>query len=171
VKTTRAVIASLVFFLASAALCAAGGAGGVGFGYYGFDGSGRQMLSTMGYGYSTSWDGNRVGGFGMSLLSATGEQAGGVGGLLIGHEWRDGAGVAAITFLGGAGGVGDNSGGYMILFGEADIELGLRVTRWMQVTGYVGYQAWGNLIPGPAFTTLVSYTPVVGVRIAWGGLF
>ncbi|HEY9593036.1 MAG TPA: hypothetical protein VHE79_01070 [Spirochaetia bacterium] len=171
VKTTRAVMAGLVFFLASAALFAAGGAGGMGLGYQGFDASGRGTLSTMGYGYGTSRDGNRIGGFGMSILSTTGEQDGGVGGILLGHEWREGAGVGAITFLGGAGGVGDNAGGYMILFGEVDLELGLRVTRWMQLTGYVGYQVWGNLIPGPAFTLLTSYSPIVGVRIAWGGLY
>jgi hypothetical protein len=144
----------------------------MGFGFQAFDlpgsASSLNMLYTEGYGYGTSWDGGRVGGFGMSLISTTGDRAGGVGGLLIGHEWRDGPGVAALTLRGGVGGLGVDAAGYMILFGEADLELGLRITRWMAITGYIGYQAWGNLIPGPAFDLVTTYTPVVGIRLAWG---
>jgi hypothetical protein len=145
----------------------------VGFGYQFSDpqlsGANLNMMYTMGYGYGTSRYGDRAGGFGMTLLSTTGQPSGGVGGLLVGHEWREGSAVGAVTLLGGVGGVGTDTAGYMILFGEADVEFGVWITRWMEISAYAGYQAWGNMVPGPAFTLLTNYTPVLGIRLAWGG--
>ena len=34
---------------------------------------------------------------------------------------------------------------------------------------YAGYQAWGNLIRGIPFVSVKLFTPVLGVRVSWGG--
>jgi hypothetical protein len=175
VKTRRLFAVAAALALIPAAMAAAGGFGGSGFGYQYFDAglstASYDMTYIMGYGYGTGWDGGRFGGFGVSMISPTGDLAGGVGGVLAGHEWRAGALVAAFTLFTGVGGVGVGTGdaGYMIGFGELDFELGLRVFPWMQAVAYVGYQAWGNLAPGPAFNLLAFCSPVVGIRLGWGG--
>jgi hypothetical protein len=162
-----------VVLCAAPALASAGGAGGVGFGiqYYDPEWSNMQMgmSNITGYGYGVLRDGSRIGGFGTAMLSM--QSAGGVGGLLLGHEWRSGPLVLGVSGLGGVGGGSWSGRGYMLLFGEADLELGLCVTPWMQIVAYAGYQAWGNLIPGIPFASAYLATPVIGVRIGWGGLF
>jgi hypothetical protein len=57
----------------------------------------------------------------------------------------------------------------MLLFGPADLELGVAVLPWMQVVAYAGCQAGGNLIPGIPFVSATLFTPVLGVRVSWGG--
>jgi hypothetical protein len=170
----RKLFLAVVLALAlPACLAFAGGAGGVGFGTQLFDAqfsSSDVALATItGYGYGVSWEGSRIGGFGMALLSTQSRIAGGAGGMIVGHEWRAGPLEAALTLFGGVGGIGYQRSGYMIIFGEADFELGFEVTPWMQVVAYAGYQAWGNVIPGRAFQSAVLTTPVVGIRIGWGG--
>jgi hypothetical protein len=39
----------------------------------------------------------------------------------------------------------------------------------MQIVGYAGYQAIGSVLPGVPFSRALLRTPVVGVRIGWGG--
>jgi hypothetical protein len=173
VKKIITLFAIMLLVLVPAALCTAGGIGGVGFGYQYFDSelssANYGMATIMGYGYGTSWDGSRIGGFGMSLISTDGDMSGGVGGVVFGHEWRASRLLAAFTMFAGVGGVGEGDAGYMIGFGEADFELGFRFFPWMEAVAYVGYQAWGNLIPGPAFGLTAAYTPVFGIRFGWGG--
>jgi hypothetical protein len=172
-KMMRRVLAVLLLSLLPACIAAAGGAGGVGFGAQYYDpvmsSSNLGMAYIMGFGYGVDEGGSRVGGFGMALFSAPGRSAGGAGGLLVGHEWRAGPVVFAFNFLGGVGGAAYAGGGYMLLFGQADLELGAAVLPWMQVVLYAGYQAWGNLIPGIPFVSAKLFTPVLGVRVSWGG--
>jgi hypothetical protein len=173
VNTKRAFLTAALLVLLPASLAFAGGFGGCGFGYQLYDeqlsSANINMSCIMGYGYGTGWDGSRVGGFGMSLLSMTGEQEGGVGGVLAGHEWRARGLVAAFMVYAGVGGIGVGDSGYMVGFGEADFELGLRIFPWMEAVAYAGFQGWGNLIPGPAFHLATFYSPVVGIRLGWGG--
>ncbi len=171
-KGRKLLLAALLSII-PASLAAAGGAGGVGFGSQYFDpgaSSGDHSLlyiSGFGYGRSEAPFGQRIGGFGMALLSTDGRTAGGVGGMLLGQEFRGGPLVAGLTLYYGAGGVAFNNGGYMVLFGEADFELGITLL-WTQMTVYAGFQAWGNLVPGAPLSAAVVYTPVLGVRMAWG---
>lgn len=154
---------------------AAGGAGGVGFGVQYFD---REMSSAnlllqyaTGYGYGVSREGERIGGFGTGFYSDDGKAAGGVGGIIIGHEWKGGPFTAALTFWGGIGAASRNVGiaaPSVILFGEADAELGIRLVRWMQLTMYVGMQGWGRPFHQVFYDTAGLYTPVYGFRIGWG---
>jgi hypothetical protein len=175
VKTTVHAKAFLLaaLLLLPAALAAAGGAGGVGFGAQYFDpglsNSSHSLMYISGFGYGRSEVpfGQRVGGFGMAMLSGDGSTAGGVGGMLFGQEFRSGPIVAGLTVMYGVGGVAYQDGGYMILFGEADFDLGV-VLFWTQITAYAGIQAWGNLVPGLPLSAAVVYTPVLGVRLAWG---
>jgi hypothetical protein len=159
--------------LLPAAFAAAGGAGGVGFGAQYFDpglssaSHSLMYISGFGYGRSEVPFGERIGGFGMAMLSGDGSTAGGVGGMLLGQEFRSGPIVAGLSILYGFGGVAYQDGGYMILFAEGDFELGV-VLLWTQITAYAGIQAWGNLVPGVPLSAAMVYTPVLGVRVAWG---
>ena len=168
----KALLLSALLLL-PAVLAAAGGAGGVGFGTQYFDpglsSADHSLMYISGYGYGRSEVpfGQRIGGFGMAMLSSDGSTAGGVGGMLLGQEFRSGPIVAGLTLLYGFGGVAYQGGGYMILFGEADFDLGV-VLLWTQITAYAGLQAWGNLVPGLPLSAAVVYTPVLGVRVAWG---
>ena len=173
-KMRWSVLGALLFALLPAGIAAAGGAGGVGFGTQFYDpatpSNNLGMAYITGFGYGVDEGGSRIGGFGMALLSDPARSAGGVGGMLVGHEWRGGPVVFAFNLLGGVGGASYGGGGYMLLFGQADLELGAAVLPWMQVVAYVGYQAWGNLIPGIPFVSAKLFTPVIGVRVSWGGL-
>ena len=172
-KTGQTVLAVVLLALLPACIAGAGGAGGVGFGAQYFSpsisSSSLGMAYIAGFGYGVDEGGSRIGGFGMALFSALGRSAGGVGGMLVGHEWRGGPVVFAFNLLGGVGGAASGGGGYMLLFGQADLELGAAVLPWMQVVLYAGYQAWGNLIPGIPFVSARLFSPVVGVRVSWGG--
>ena len=172
-KIRQTVLAALLLSILPACIATAGGAGGVGFGAQYFSpaisSASLGMTYIMGFGYGVDYDGSRIGGFGMALLAEPNRSAGGVGGMLVGHEWRAGPVVFAFNLLGGVGGVAYGGGGYMLLFGQADLELGAAVLPWMQVVAYAGYQAWGNLVPGVPFASAKLFTPVVGVRVSWGG--
>jgi hypothetical protein len=165
-------VMAVLFLLAPAALVAAGGAGGVGFGGQYFDPSLSSAdigMSTMtGFGYGSGSDGSRVGGFGAAFFSAAGDVGGGVGGMIVGHEWNAGPVTVALTLWGGLGGASWGTHGYMLALGAAQAELGVWVLPWMQIVGYVGYEALGNVLPGFPFNRALLNTPVLGLRIAWG---
>jgi hypothetical protein len=169
----KVLLAASLCLLVPSALVLAGGAGGIDYGYQYFDGglssSDMGMSFITGYGYGVHHDGSRIGGFGSSLVSAGGDAAGGIGGLLVGQEWRTGPVVAAVTLWGGLGGAAWAGRGYMLASVAVEAELGFRVLPWMQVVGYAGYQAIGNVLPGALFSRALLRTPVVGIRLAWGG--
>jgi hypothetical protein len=158
--------------LAAAPLAMAGGAGGIGFAMQaarlGLSNADPGMSSIMGYGYGVMGDGERIGGFGSALLSLNSGSAGGVGGMMIGQELRAGPFVVAVTLWGGVGGAAWNDEGYMLAFGEADAEIGLRLLPWAQITFYAGYQVWGNVVPGVPMSSVYIYSPVMGIRLGWG---
>jgi hypothetical protein len=167
--------------LLTAASATAGGAGGILYGMQYFDAaySNADLGTCMagGYGYGTSLDGQRVGGFGMALFPAKGSPgiAGGVGGMLTGQEARLGSLTIALDILMGVGGIGADMppgtghwGGAMVAFGELDLSVGFTLVRWMQIVAYAGFHGIGNLFPGVPFQTIAYYSPAIGVRIAWG---
>jgi len=168
----RTLFAIVLLAVVPAALAVAGGAGGVGFSGQLFDPSLSSadlgMSATTGFGYGVDDDGSRVGGFGTSFLSESGSVAGGVGGMLVGRELRAGPFTLAFTLWGGLGGGAWASRGYFLGYGSAQAELGVWILPWMQVIAYVGYEALGNLVPGPPFSEAFLRTPVLGLRVAWG---
>jgi hypothetical protein len=171
---TRIILCIIVLLVAiPAGMAIAGGVGGVGYGlqYYDpqYSSANEGFTYITGYGYRTGWDGSRFGGFGTALISVDGNDAGGVGGVIVGHEWDAGPLLAALTLWAGVGGGGFGDSGYMLGFGQVDFELGVRLVPWMQVTVYAGFQGWGNLLPDYPFSQALFYSPVVGVRFGWGG--
>jgi hypothetical protein len=99
--------------------------------------------------------------------------AGGVGGVIIGQESRTGPLTFAANLWTGLGGVSATfSGtqtGHMILFGEANIELGIAVTPGMQLSTYAGMQGIADVDPKTGVgTQLARHWPVVGMRLSWG---
>ena len=172
IRSFAAAILASALFLVPASLAVAGGAGGVGFSGQYFHPSLSNMdlgmSSITGFGYGVGPDGSRIGGFGTAFFSASSDTAGGVGGMLIGHEWGSGPVVLAFTLWGGVGGGGWSANGYMLAYGAAQAELGIWLLPWMQLTAYVGYEAMGNVVPGVPFSRALLRTPVLGMRIAWG---
>jgi hypothetical protein len=76
---TRMTICTIVFLLAiPASLAMAGGAGGVGWGMQYFDpdfsSADAGFTYITGYGYGSTWNGARFGGFGMAMLSVDGDR-------------------------------------------------------------------------------------------------
>jgi hypothetical protein len=57
---------------------------------------------------------------------------------------------------------------YLIVTEEIDLEIGLAVLPWFMPVFYAGYQVMGNVAPGRPFSDFFSYTPVIGVRFAFG---
>ena len=83
----------------------------------------------------------------MGLFTPAGSAEGGAGGLLAGHEWRLGPAFIALNLWGGVGGLRSGDLGYLLVFGQADLEVGILWLPWMEITFYAGYQTWGNLFP------------------------
>jgi hypothetical protein len=171
-KTT--ILLALIMAVMPLSLAFAGGAGGVLFGIQQFDPQfasfDAQARYVGGFGYGVSRSGLRTGGFGMAFYSDSqfGDFSGGVGGLINGQELRFGPFTAAVDILTGVGGLSMNEQGYFVVFGEIDVELGVAVSPWMQVTAYGGMQGMANVAPGRPFMDALWYTPVLGVRLAWG---
>ena len=169
-KTPRVVLAVLLLSLFPACLVSAGGWGGVSAcGQY-FDrsisGPTLGVSTVMAYGYGVNEEGDRIGGFGLGMISSSASAAGGAGGILLGHEWWLGPFVAGFNLEGGVGGTSVGSNGYLLLFGQAEVDLGI---AWLQIVAYIGYQAAGNLFPGASFSAVKMAAPVLGMRVAWGG--
>jgi len=133
------------------------------------------LMYTGGYGYGVS--GHEItGGFGVGLKdceSATGI-AGGYGGVIYGMRGLLGpvnvmvvswTGIGGIKFTDPAGG---GTAGYVIGTEEVDLEIGVPVLPWFMPVFYAGYQVMGNLGPGRPFEDFLSYTPVIGIRFAFG---
>jgi len=128
-----------------------------------------------GFGYAVNREGLRTGGFGYAIYSPSGTQAlaGGVGGVILGQEGHTGPLTFAANLWTGLGGISATfSGtrtGHAIVFGEANLELGVAVTPWMQLSMYAGMQGMADVDPQSGVgTQLASYWPVVGMRLSWG---
>lgn len=137
------------------------------------------LLYFGGYGYGISENGNLIGGFGYAILDQEGITgiAGGMGGILVGKRIMKRPISLMLVSWTGFGGIysgkvntGGAGSGFFCISQELQIELGIPLTDWFVLSPYLGYQVVGNLIPGKLFSSFVSYTPVIGVKITWGNL-
>lgn len=171
----RTTILALAFLSVAAAAGFAYGGGGAFSGASlpatDWTNTGLRIAYTGGFGYGVTDDGHRIGGFGVGVSTEDGRELGGFGGIINGQQVRIGPLTASVNTWIGVGGLSLPSGTPREFFGyfaEINGEIGLAVLPWFQVSGYVGMQAMGNLIPGDAFTGNAIYTPVSGIRLAWG---
>ena len=59
--------------------------------------------------------------------------------------------------------------GLALLLGETNLEVGIAVNPWMQLYQYAGLQGIADIDPQAGVgTRLANYSPVVGMRLAWG---
>jgi hypothetical protein len=125
------------------------------------------------YGYGTTGFGMRNGGFVLGVR-APGEETsweGGFIGAISGQELRAGPFTFAVDLWTGIGGmhfVEGSQDGRFALFGQADIEIAFRVFPGMRVAGYAGMQGIADIVAWQPLAAAVYYTPVAGVRVAWG---
>jgi hypothetical protein len=165
------------------------GAGGV---YYGLQTSKYPFLKDYpvrnnslglacygGYGYGVHGH-NIIGGFGFAVADMSGDTgiAGGFGGVINGLrfiDWPVTVSLISWTALGGISTGNQASGeaeeGFFAFLEEVTLELGIPINRWFMPSLYAGYQIAGNLAPGTPFEDFLSYTPVVGLRVAWGKFY
>lgn len=125
-----------------------------------------------GYGYGVDEDDSIIGGFGVALIGSMDSSdgaTGGFGGLIVGrrviasHSFH--LDLAARLGLGGAA---NHDSGYAMFYAEPYIELGLGLTKWMRLSGTIGYQLIGNILPGNAATEVLIRTPTIGLALSWG---
>ena len=166
----------LVLTVVVTALASAYGGGGWFNGHYfpmdEFTNTSVEAEINGGYGYGVGRDGSRYGGFGMVIHdhARPEEVIGAFGGVITGRQFRGwpftlsanlwtGIGYLNPSFVSSSGGVG--------FVAEADVEAGLRILPWFQLSLYAGMQ----VISGFDLQSLVDsaiYTPVIGARFTWG---
>jgi hypothetical protein len=126
------------------------------------------------YGYSVTWGGQRYGGFAMAIHSDTTMPAleGGFVGAIAGQEGRMGPLMAAVTLWTGFGGMNVppmyQVPGSLALVAELNVELGFGFLPGVMVTGYAGMQAIVPVSLDQGVIGNAMYTPVLGMRVAWG---
>lgn len=130
----------------------------------------RALQQSGGFGYGIDRDGTKIGGFGLSFLDASSnEAAGGFGGMLLGSYSTIGPFSFAGNGMLGIGGLHlpgllDN-GGALSFLGQLDLELGFPVTDWFQISAFAGVQF---LLPvTSAYKGSIHY-PMMGLRLTWG---
>jgi hypothetical protein len=186
---TKIVIALALLMLLAGTAVFADGAGGM---YYGLQTSEYPFLKDYpirnnslglayygGYGYGVH--GNTItGGFGFAITDTDGETgiAGGFGGVINGIRFVDWPVTVSLISWTGLGGIsagnqadGDSEEGYFAFMEEITLELGIPINQWFMPSLYAGYQIAGNLAPGTPFEDFLVYTPVIGVRVAWGKFY
>ena len=184
-RKTVAVFVAVLLVLTCASAAADGG-GGVFIGYqmsrypfldrYQLPANTLGLMYFGGYGYGVSHNNWISGGFGHSLLDAgTGTGiAGGVGGFINGSRILRWPVVLSVMSWSGFGGLytgthpANPDRGYFCVFEEIDLELGVPLAPWFMPVLFAGYQVGANVIPGRPLRDFVSYTPVAGIRLAWG---
>jgi hypothetical protein len=174
----KVVIVALALSVLPLAGAFARGAGGFTWGEQYFD----QSLSNINlgtsdngvYGYSTTYGGQRIGGFALAMHSdaiAPAFNAGFIG-AIGGQEVRIGPFMGAVTAWTGFGGMNTNplyqGPAAFALFGELNVEAGFGFLPGVMLTCYAGLQAVAQVFPEQAFIQNTIYTPVMGMRIAWG---
>lgn len=157
------------------------GAGGFWYGmnvaksFFGFIPTNSTNFSYFGgYGYSVIAN-TIIGGFGFAIISNTifyslYGLAGGYGGLVTGYQIVDtyNVDVDFLLWLGLGGFSVDSFDGYFGGYLEVTLDTCIRLTRWMELVLYLGYQLMGNIIPGRPFDTYTSYTLTCGIRLSFG---
>ncbi len=171
-------IAALIV-LACLPLAAAFAAGGISWGeqyllpeYPELANYATDTQSTAVYGYTTTGFGMRNGGFVLGLHGPENEcdwKGGFIGGIS-GQELRVGPFLLAVDLWTGIGGVASAAGadGNLALFGQLDVELGVRILRGVHLVGYAGMQAIADVLAWDPVSAAVYYTPVAGLRLAFG---
>ena len=131
--------------------------------------------STTGvFGYSVTPGGQRIGGFALAMnsIGANPGLQGGFVGAITGQETAGGPLVGAVTLFTGLGGLAPDAtlhaDGSFALFGELDLELAFHFIPGAALTGYAGMQVISDLGPGRSPFENILYTPVLGMRFAWG---
>jgi hypothetical protein len=132
-----------------------------------------QARFTALYGYSVARGGMRSGGFVLGVHSSDEQPVleGGFIGGISGQELKAGPFVFAANLWTGIGGVRRSpcsQDGTFALFGQLDLELGFSLVPGMRVVGYGGMQAVADILAWQPLSTAVYYTPVAGIRLAWG---
>lgn len=127
-----------------------------------------------GYGYAVI--GNYIiGGFGFAVLGYEIYTegiglAGGFGGLISGKKIFNGylLDVDILLWLGLGGVAPDVAEGYFSFYVELTLDFSIKITYWMELAFYGGYQIMGNLIPGIPYSSFKNNTFVFGFRLAFG---
>jgi hypothetical protein len=133
-----------------------------------------QSTVTGVYGYGVSWNGRRTGGFALAIHSDSASPAveGGFVGGIAGQEFRRAPFIGAVNLWAGVGGLSVGRGvpanGSFAMFGEITAELGVAFMPGVLLTGYAGLQAMSAMSSSETFFTRVMYSPVIGMRLAWG---
>jgi len=185
----KLAIVLLVLIAASAVSASADGCGGMFYGLqtaeypflkdYPVRNNSLGLIYYGGYGYGVSGR-SITGGFGFALSDTEGDTgiAGGFGGVINGvrlSQWPVTISLISWTAVGGISTgnqeSADGEEGYFAFMEEITLELGIPINRWFMPTLYAGYQVAGNLIPGKPFEDFLVYSPVVGVRVAWGKFY
>ncbi len=166
----------------------AGGAGGLLFGaplnvdFLGGNTYGGSYSYFGGWGYGVTNDNYIIGGFGFSIrengypVDSLEGLTGGVGGLISGYQLASNQlFFSNILIYSGLGGVTKDvlntpEDGYLVVFAEISLEIGFKITPWFYISGYAGYQGFGNLLPGNILKEFTLRSPVYGVRISWGAI-
>jgi hypothetical protein len=178
-----------LFFAVAVTTTVADGAGGV---YYGLQTAEYPFLQDYpvrnnsmgltyygGYGYGVH--GHTItGGFGFAITDTDGGTgiAGGFGGVINGVRFVDWPVTVSLISWTAIGGIssGNQEGsepddGFFAFMEEITLELGIPINRWFMPSIYAGYQIAGNLAPGTPFEDFLVYTPVIGMRVAWGKFY
>ena len=172
-----AVVAALISVLPLAS-AGARGLGGITWGQEVFESSlsdsdlGSRLLGV--YGYDVDHSGRRTGAFALAIYSDASPPVaqGGFLGCLVGQELRQAGTLMAVNLWAGVGGLtagrGVPSSGSFAGFAELSGEIGVTVMPGLLLTGYAGLQAMSAISSHEAFFSRVMYSPILGVRIAWG---
>jgi hypothetical protein len=125
------------------------------------------------YGYATTGFGTRNGGFVLGMRSPSGgcDWEGGFIGAISGQELKVGPFMLAANLWTGIGGTHRplaGADGTLALFGQVDVELGFRIFRGVHLVGYAGMQAIADVVAWEPVSADLSYTPVAGLRLAFG---
>ena len=185
----KLILISIFVLIAGSLFAFGGGGGGIFFGYqtsnYPFleesvqkdiPNNGLGLSYFGGFGWGADRDGIISGGFGMSVMDIDKDTGitGGFGGVINGLQiltWPVHLSLMSYTGFGGIY-TGENENnpdsGFFVLSEEIDVEVGIPIFKWFMPSIFAGYQVSGNVIPGKMFSSYLSYSPVMGVRISWG---
>ena len=177
-RVSRTFTAAALLTLLPLAAVSARGVGGFSWGeqYFASDLANVDIaLTTSGiYGYTVTGGGQRYGGFALGLHSDRTSPTlnGGFIGGIAGQEVRVGPATVAATAWTGFGGMSMDplagTTGTFALFGELALEAGFGFLPGVQVTGYAALQGIAQVRPERVSLSSAVYTPVIGLRVAWG---
>ncbi len=132
-----------------------------------------------GFGYGIAGDGRITGGYGYGITSEEGTPgaiSGGFGGIVNGYRMFEGPLHFAVVTYAGIGGIHREAMGespdesWFALSLEIDVEVGLPVFGWFMPVVYAGYQYMGGIFPSETDEVFQSYSPVLGIRLAFGDM-